>query len=50
MISQPKGGVPVMIDFQQIFETLGSGILGQLLYPLYLVLVFLTTYYLALLP
>lgn len=39
-----------MIDLEQLLETLSSGILGQLLYPLYLVLVFVTTYYLALIP
>lgn len=39
-----------MFDFEQLLETLSSGILGQVLYPLYLILVFVTTYYLALLP
>lgn len=39
-----------MIDLGQLLETLSSGILGQLLFPLYLVLVWVTTYYLALIP
>lgn len=39
-----------MFDFEQLLETLSSGVLGQVLYPLYLILVFVTTYYLALLP
>jgi hypothetical protein len=39
-----------MSALEQLLETLSSGILGQLLYPLYLILVFVTTYYLALLP
>ncbi len=39
-----------MIDFTQLLQMLSSGVLGQLLYPLYLILVFVTTYYLALVP
>ncbi|GMV92471.1 MAG: hypothetical protein AMXMBFR82_22490 [Candidatus Hydrogenedentota bacterium] len=39
-----------MINLEQLLETLSSGVLGQLLYPLYLVLVWITTYYLALIP
>ncbi len=39
-----------MINLEQLLETLSSGVLGQLLYPLYLVLVWVTTYYLALIP
>ncbi len=39
-----------MINLEQLLETLSSGVLVQLLYPLYLVLVWVTTYYLALIP
>jgi len=39
-----------MTFFEQLLESLSSGITGVLLYPLYLLLVFVTTYYLALLP
>ncbi len=39
-----------MIDFGQILIMLSEGPLGFVLYPLYLLLVFLTTYYIALVP
>lgn len=39
-----------MINLEQLLETLSSGLLGQLLYPLYLVLVWLTAPYIALIP
>lgn len=39
-----------MIDFLQFFEMIAASPIGPLLYPLYILLVFLTTYYLALLP
>ena len=39
-----------MTILDQLLETLSSGVLGLLLYPLYLLLVWLTAPYLALLP
>jgi len=38
------------MDFAALLEALANGPLGTLLYPLYLLLVFVTTYYLALVP
>ena len=37
-------------EFAALLQQLAEGPLGSLLYPLYLVLVFVTTYYLALVP
>lgn len=39
-----------MFDLAGLLDQLGSGPFGALLYPIYLLLVFITTYYLALVP
>ena len=39
-----------MFDLGALLDQLASGPFGTLLYPLYLFLVFITTYYLALAP
>lgn len=39
-----------MFDLGALLEQLASGPFATLLYPLYLLLVFITTYYLALVP